>query len=252
MNPTTHPLEADRAVYGQSRISSPGEPAADACDEFEQQRNDRLERLRRLGDLMAHLAERIETPDPSMLVASEAQPRAEDELLERLQQLEVTVRNLLICVRGGGLERRPLPSALLVGRCIEGLAPQLAATGATLSVECTLPGEEEVLVHADAFVAMLQTLAEPWLAPGVRLHIALTRAADGRPELDCRRHACGTQVVRRDPLAARVARIVAQAHAAELSGDPVDGRLTLRLPLHEPLSGTVGSSPAATGGQRVA
>ncbi|HNB90122.1 MAG TPA: hypothetical protein PLP91_07015, partial [Plasticicumulans sp.] len=89
MNPTRHPLEADRPVDGQSRIPSPGVPAGDACDEFEQRRSERLQRLRRLGDLMAHLAERIETPDPSMLSAGDALPRAEDELLERLQQLEV-------------------------------------------------------------------------------------------------------------------------------------------------------------------
>ena len=37
------------------------------------------------------------------------------------------MRNLLICVRGGGLERRPLPFAVLIGRCAEALAPQLAA-----------------------------------------------------------------------------------------------------------------------------
>lgn len=261
MNPTRHPLEADRPEDGQSRIPSPGVPAGDACDDFEQRRSERLQRLRRLGDLMAHLAERIETPDPSTLSAGDAPPRAEDELLERLQQLEVTVRNLLICVRGGGLERRPLPAAVLIGRCIDALLPQLGATGATLAVDSTLPAEVEVLVHPEAFVAMLQTLAEPWLAHGVRLQLGFHAGADGRPQLDCRRHAPGAQPARRDPLAARVARIVAQAHAAELSGDPADGRLTLRLPAldlpRDPAAeagipaAAAGSGPPA-GGQRVA
>lgn len=237
MNPTALPLPADGADRSAGR--SPN-PATDTCDEFELRRAERLERLRRLGDLMAHVAERIETPDPSTLAASEPALRSEDELLERLQQLEVTVRNLLICVRGGGLERRPLPFAVLIGRCAEALAPQLAMSGASLELVCTLPATAEARVHPDAFAAMLQALAEPWLARGVRLRLTLAQTIDGRLELDCRR--CGplAGAVASAPLAAQVARIVAQAHEAELGGDPAGGRLTLRLP-------ALAAEPAAAG-----
>ncbi|PWV63284.1 hypothetical protein [Plasticicumulans acidivorans] len=211
----------------------PLDAAGESTDADAAERARRLERIENLGRMMARVAEMVSSPDPARfeeLPASEPLMQEEGALLERLQQLEAMIRQLLICVRGGDLERQPQPLAGLVAQFARSLAPRLAATGSTLAISADEP-DTEVLCHPQALTTMLQAIAESWLARGARIDIRVGRGREGSLRLECRRVGPGgfapALVL---PLAEPVAAIVARTHEAELEGDLASGQVCLRVP----------------------